>query len=327
MSQPFYHLRPNKYVDRALFIKCLEQLSRTINIKSHRYIGFGSYTFDDFKQIHDKLDISTMISLESDPIVFKRAQYNIPYKCIKIVNQTSTDYIAGGDWNNKKNIIWLDYTDPSELAKQFNDIAALSNIVEKNDIIRVTFNAHVSSLGTPHNTKSDGSKLSIQEYRFKKLKERIGEYIPADIEAADIVTSQYPIVILSSLKKMIQNLFMETQFDKRFLLPLFATIYKDGQTMVTFTGIVLEDHEQEEKIKTSFKKIPYVNFVWDNPSIIDIPNLTVKEMLEINKLLPSKSAQKQIEKKFNFVFKDTQREIESYISFYKYYPNFHNVNF
>ena len=40
MSQPFYHLRPNKYVDRGLFIKCLEQISRTINIKSHRYIGW-----------------------------------------------------------------------------------------------------------------------------------------------------------------------------------------------------------------------------------------------------------------------------------------------
>ena len=322
MSQPFYHLRPNKYVDRFLFVNCLSKLGEIINIKSHRYIGFGSYLFDDFKQIHDKINITSMISLEEDPIVYKRACFNTPYKCIKVINQTSTDYISGGDWGNKNSIIWLDYTSPAEISQQFSDLAALTSIVNCNDIIRVTFNANVSSLGTP-----DDCSVSLKEYRLNRLKERIGEYVPIDVTEDQITTKGYPIVLLRCLQKMIEGLFIETTFDKRFLFPLFSTIYKDGQTMITFTGIILEDHTRETVIKKAFQELKYVNFKWDCPSSISIPELTVKEIVHINKLLPSKVAKKQLSKKYSFVFSDIDTEIDSYISYYKYYPSFQSVNF
>lgn len=322
MSQPFYHLRPNKYVDRCLFVDAVENLSTVINLKNHRYIGFGSYLFDDFKLIHNRLNISKMISLEADPCVYKRAIYNIPYKCIKVINQTSTDYISTGDWGNKNTIIWLDYTAPAELAAQFNDVAALTNILIPNDIIKVTFNANSSSLGTPQ--KEDEPLL---EYRFRELKTRIGEYIPTDATPNDVTTANYPILILQCLHKLLEGLFVETKYDRRYLLPLFSTVYKDGQTMVTFTGIVLDNHNFERQIRQHFKKSKYVNFSWDNPSKIDIPELTVKETLEMNKLLPSNNAQKQLSKKFDFVFENIDDEVASYISFYKYYPSFQSVNF
>lgn len=322
MSQPFYHLRPNKYVDRFLFVNCLNRIGSVIDLKSHRYIGFGSYLFDDFKQVHDVLNISNMISLEADPVIFRRACYNAPYKCITIINQTSTDYISGGDWDGGKSIVWLDYNAPKEIAQQFSDIAALTNIVDCHDIIRVTLNANVSSLGN-----SEEKDIPISEYRFNKLKERIGEYVPTDITANDITTAKYPYVILRCLRKMLEGLFVETPYDKRFILPLFSTIYKDGQTMVTFTGIILNDHEQETPIKRNFQDLKYVNFEWNKPSVISIPELTAKEKIDMNKLLPSKNAKKQLLKKYDFVFDDVEKEIDSYISYYKYYPSFQSVNF
>ena len=322
MSQPFYHLRPNKYVDRYLFVNCLNRVNSVIDLKTHRYIGFGSYLFDDFKQVHDILNISSMISLEADPTIFRRARYNAPYKCIKVVNQTSTDYISGGDWGDRKSIVWLDYNSPKDIAQQFNDIAALTNIVNCHDIIRITLNAHVSSLG---NTEEKGT--SLPEYRLNKLKERIGEYVPTDITPDDITTARYPYVILRCLQKLFEGLFVETPFDNRFILPLFSTIYKDGQTMVTFTGIIMNDHAQETYLKNSFQDIKYVNFEWNYPSVISIPELTVKEMIDMNKLLPSKNAKKQLSKKFDFVFDDVEKEVESYISYYKYYPSFQSVSF
>lgn len=322
MSQPFYHLRPNKYVDRLLFINCLSRISGSINIKSHRYIGFGSYLFDDFKQVHDRLNIKSMISLEADPVVFQRAKYNTPYKCIKVINQTSTDFISSGEWGNKKTIVWLDYTSPSGIAEQFNDIASLTNIVNKHDIIRVTLNANVTSLGKPN----DINTTQFSKFRFDKLKERIGEYVPVSVNESDITTSKYPIVLLKCLKKLIEESFTETSFDRRFFFPLFATVYKDGQSMVTFTGIILENHKEEQLIKKAFKDLKYVNFAWDKPSFISIPELTLKEMIEMNKLLPSTIAKKQLMKKFGFVFEDYENESDSYIEFYKYYPSFHSIN-
>ena len=126
MSQPFYHLRPNKYVDRCLFVNALERLNSQVKLQKHRYIGFGSYLFDDFKLLHDRLNIGTMISLESDSTIFKRAKFNAPYKCISVINQTSTDYISGDNWGEQNSIIWLDYVTPRALGQQFSDIATLS---------------------------------------------------------------------------------------------------------------------------------------------------------------------------------------------------------
>ena len=116
MSQPFYHLRPNKYVDRHLFLNALERLAPYLGIKDYRYVGFGSYLFDDFKLIHNKLNISTMISLECDLCEYKRAEYNVPFNCIRIINQTSTDFLSSNEWDDQNNIVWLDYTSPKKIS-------------------------------------------------------------------------------------------------------------------------------------------------------------------------------------------------------------------
>lgn len=318
MSQPFYHLRPNKYVDRGLFVNTLERLNSVIRLQQHRYIGFGSYLFDDFKLLHDRLNIETMISLEADTAIFNRAKYNIPYSCIKVVNQKSTDFIAGGDWGEQNNIIWLDFVSPKLLAQQFNDIAALSNLVLPHDIIKVTFNANADTLG----------KIDIgQDARFEKLKSRIGEHIPTDATAAECTKDKYPILLLRCLRVMLSKCFRENKYDKRFLLPLFSTVYQDSEhRMLTFTCVVLDSHDEENEIKKSFDDISYVNFEWDKPSLIKIPELTIKEMIEINKLLPDKDAEEQLLKKFDFVFGNKTEEIASYISFYKYYPSFQSIN-
>lgn len=319
MSQPFYHLRPNKYVDRCLFVNSLDRLSSQINLQKHRYIGFGSYLFDDFKLMHDRLNIETMISLEAQTEIYARAQYNAPYKCIEIINQTSTDFVSGGNWTEENNIIWFDYVSPKALGQQFNDIASLTNIVAPHDILRITFNANADTLGALEKGL---------DARFDKLKSRIGKHIPSDASSQDCTKERYPILLLRCLHLMLSRLFRETKFDKRFIVPMFSTVYQDSEhLMLTFTSVVLDDHEEEQRIKEAFSDISYVNFEWECPSLIKIPELTIKEMLEINKLLPSEDAEEQLSKNFGFVFGDKKGEIESYISFYKYYPSFQSVNF
>lgn len=318
MSQPFYHLRPNKYVDRCLFVNALERLNSQIKLQQHRYIGFGSYLFDDFKLLHDRLNIDTMISLEADATVYHRAKYNAPYRCIEIVNQKSTDFISGENWGERNSIIWLDYVSPKELGQQFSDIAALSNTILPHDILKVTLNANADTLG----------KIEVGlDARFEKLKARIGDYIPADATSDECTKDKYPLLLLRCLHIMLAKCFRETRYDKRFVLPLFSTIYQDSQhLMLTFTCVILNDHDMAERIREGFQDVGYVNCEWDKPSLIKIPELTIKEMLEINKLLPDKDVDKQLLEQFNFVFQNKPEEVASYISFYKYYPSFQSIN-
>ena len=324
-NQPFYHLRPNKNIDRRLFIQTLIGLNKVHNISDYQYTGFGSYLFDDFKLLHDTLNISNMISLERDPNEFKRAEFNKPYNCIEIKNIGSTEYISGLMIDDgTHSIFWLDFVSPSELGKQIADYASLLDRLNPYDIVRITLNANPSSLG-----KSITPDL-LHETRLTALKEMIPyQYFPETICAEHVTTEQYPLSLLKILKKVTVQLLTDTPpYSSNFMLPLFSSIYADGQQMLTFTGIVLDSHDKEATIRESLKSYEHNTFSWDDPCKIEIPALSVREITELNKLLPNPEIREQLVEKFSFIFPEQKGQaVDSYLSFYKYYPNYHQVSF
>lgn len=324
-KQPFYHLRPNKCIDRRLFVQTLIGLSRELPISDYKYTGFGSYLFDDFKLLHETLNISDMVSLEKDEAEFQRAQFNAPYTCITIKNTESSEYLSDLFLpDDEHNIFWLDFVTPNELGMQLADYVTLLKLLNANDIVRITLNANPDSLG-----KYDKPD-KLQEFRLAKLKERVPEdYLWADISPNDVITKNYPITLLKVLKAATLKLLVDKPpYNPNFMLPLFSSVYADGQQMVTFTGIVLDSHTKEERIKEALKNYPHNNFLWDKPSRIEIPALSIREITEINKLLPNQNVKQQLIKDFPFIFSESDDQaVDSYINFYKYYPNYHQVNF
>ena len=106
-NQPFYHLRPNKCIDRKLFGQTLLGLSRLYKISEYCYTGFGSYLFDDFKLFHETLNVKKMISLEKDAMEYQRADFNRPYSCIELKNVSSTEYLSDLLLDDEENNILL----------------------------------------------------------------------------------------------------------------------------------------------------------------------------------------------------------------------------
>ena len=333
-KQPFYHLRPNKYIDRNLFTQCLFYLKRILPIEDYYYIGFGSFLFDDFKMMHTQLDISNMISIENDPNVCRRAKFNKPYSCIQIENCDSSDYISSMDMGDKNCIFWMDYTSPSDLGRQISDFCSLLDSSNPKDIIRITLNANPAALnGKIQSEDEDDSDaiamLTAEEVHRKRLatlKARIGDYLPEDVEPDQMTRGAYPIVLLRTLEKAAMSvLFENPPYQNRFILPLFSSVYEDGQQMLTLTGIVLDDRDEAKSVKECLSKFSPITFSWDKPVQIEIPPLTQKEIIYINNLLPCENAKQQIKDNLSFsIAKDSA--IDSYISFYKYYPNFHHVS-
>lgn len=316
-QQPFYQLRPNKYIDRSIFLQNLLCLNKIYPLEKHSYIGFGSYLFADFKLIHETLNITDMISLECDPDVYERAKFNKPYNCIKIVNASSTEFISNFPSEEKNYIIWLDYVTPGELGEQFSDFCGLLNVMQPYDIIKITLNANPGSLGT-------ASQKEMHESRLNNLRTKIDHYLPEDASKNDVTLKKYPILLLNSLRIAALETLKESCFQKNFLFPLSSSIYKDGQQMVTFTGIILDDHEKENQIKRAANKYPFLTFSWNDPCNIKVPILTLKEILHINNLLPDGDAKQQIEEKYPFLLKSVEN-IDSYLFYYKHYPHFHSI--
>jgi hypothetical protein len=327
-NQPFYHLRPNKYIDRQMFVDTLINLNKFLHISDYTYIGFGSFMFDDFKLIHQKLNIQKMFSVEHDNDIHQRAINNKPYSCIELVNKTSTDFISSFFPSNEHVIIWLDYTSPSEIATQFSDIGFLLPNLNKYDILRITLNANPKTLLTRPQSPEKTSKMRLSE-----LKKRIPDFIPNTIKDDDMAEDKYPITLLRALQKAAHNYLSKTPFSKKYLYPIYSTVYKDGQQMVVLTAIVLDMLEDEQNIKNTLANIPQANFTWDNPAIINVPLLTEKEAIEIDQILPCKNAKNILKKNYSYLFDGIDKKqnrtifLESYINYYKYYPHFHSVNF
>lgn len=327
-QQPFYHLRPNKSIDRILFLQTLMALGQLYPIPKYKYTGFGSYLFDDFKLLHDTLNIAQMVSLEKDPEEFKRAQYNLPYNCIDVRNIDSTEYLSQLVLDeDSKNIFWLDFVTPSELGAQLADYSTLLNILNPGDVVRITLNSNPAALPIALDAKKDPPKL--QENRLKKLREQVPEeYFPVDATAGDMTHERYPLLLLGILKLLTMHVLEDNPpYSPNFLLPLFSTIYADGQQMLTFTGLILDSHDKERSIKNALEAYPHNNFEWNRPSRIQIPPLSVREINEINRMLPGEERKQEILRKFSFIFPKDDQGLDSYISYYKYYPNYHQVSF
>ena len=64
---PAYHLRPNKAVDRLVFLEILRVLELLVSsLDEYTYIGFGGPYLEDFRLIAQMFPTLEMISIEED---------------------------------------------------------------------------------------------------------------------------------------------------------------------------------------------------------------------------------------------------------------------
>lgn len=325
--QPFYYLRPNKYIDRELFIQTLSRLHAQFCFQKYTYIGFGSYLFDDFKSIHRQLGIKRMFSFEKEEKIYQRACFNKPLSCIKIYNQDIEEFISSEDLP-KKAIYWLDFTDPKQLAQQISLFCTLLNKAYSGNIVRLTLNVNIPSLEKLRN--SDGTTTTPPpNERARKLindtKSKLSQYLGNTELSEQTILKTYPTVILQCLNNAAMQTLSSTQ--SKIAYPLFTAKYADSTEMLTHTLLILDKKESLESIRKSLTDMPYETGKKESILEIKAPQLSLKERIEINQRMSGKYIQSKL-KKFTFSGKETisQEEIKSYLKFYKYYPNFHHFN-
>src|SRR4051794_20931063 len=93
-----YRLRPNKAVDRELFLSMLTRLAPTLSLEKYQYIGLGGAFLEDFRLIHARLGIRRLTCVESEEAVHKRQLFNRPIASIDCVHKTLEDYLDAHDF-------------------------------------------------------------------------------------------------------------------------------------------------------------------------------------------------------------------------------------
>jgi hypothetical protein len=322
-----YHLRQHKAVERNLFIELLRKLNNYTNISDYVYIGFGGPFLEDFKQLHTSLKICNMISLEVDSNVHKRQRFNTPVSCIDIGEEpkSSSEFINTYDFD-KPALIWLDYAIPSQLNEQMNEIANLVSKLKPKDIFKITLNA------TPETLGRDYSNQDPKPFRLGKLIELLTEdFCPINPEVDDVTFKRYPKLLIKAAQRAI-NMGLRGRTDIQ-IHPLCTFIYKDGQQMITFTAIVLENTPEEYERFISESRItnwPFYSGSWDTLKNISIPTMSLRERIFIEEKLPLNTAD-QINADLEFFLGENENEartnLENFIEYYKVIPWYSKVLF
>ncbi len=322
-----YHLRQNKAVDRYAFIELLAKLDKLLSISEYKYIGFGGHSLEEFKYIHDRFGLLNMLSIESDLQVFKRQGFNQPYACIQRLNQSSNDFIDNYS-REEKTIIWLDYTEPSKLRSQVEEFQKIILKLDTHDVIKITLNAHPSAY---KEAEKGANSNDIQRSRIEKLKELLGEedlFPSADITNLMMIPKKFPYALMMILRHA-ANLALIGK-NGIYFQPLACFSYADGQQMMTVTGIILDKEQREDFLeKTGLETWELSNINWSSPHSINIPNLTIRERLYIDRFLPN-STPDDIHKELGFQFDSKEQNslkmIETYIMFYRQSPYFSRIS-
>lgn len=315
-----YHLRQNKAIDRSLFIDLLARIGRYRNISDYTYIGFGGPFLEDFKFLHSTLRIQSMISIESNANVAARQEFNRPLSCIQIKNQLSGDFLTTHNFVDPS-IVWFDYAVPSLLAEQLAESQSLVSKLTAGDIFKITLNASPEPLGKPN----DGSDLKV--YRAEEAMRRLADYGPAVIDPDRMTAANFPSLLLQALHSACKR---GVEGDRRlYVQPLSAFVYKDGQQMLTATAVIL-NHADEASFftQTRLNHWAYKNMDWIKPLSISVPDLSAKERLHIESLLPG-GAPCNIRESLGYYVGRNEREaselLENFVSYYRLSPYYSRV--
>ncbi len=278
-----YKLRPNKAVDRELFLALLGRLAATLKIESYRYVSLGGAFLEDFRLIHARLGICDMVCVEAEKDVHTRQIFNRPVDSILCVYSTLENYLDSNDFD-KPVIIWFDYTAPGEISEQIERFARTISEVPINSILRITLNANPQSLGTP---KSDeigarvgrldgdtGQKQTIQEWRLDRFRERLGVLVPSDLKADGMTFKNFGKSVLHVLYLAVEKEVLS--LPDREVVWALSTHYADGQPMVTATLLIKDDNQ--EQLQTLIKEWSF-NSTPTTPRKIDMPALSTIERL------------------------------------------------
>lgn len=321
-----YRLRPNKAVDRELFLSMLTRLAPLLSLEGYQYIGLGGPFLEDFRLVHARLGIDRMISVESEEKVHKRQLFNRPIASIRCVHSTLEDYLDEHEFEERA-IIWFDYTEPKGITTQIERFARTIGTVPVSSVLRVTLNANPSSLGKPDpNTLSveiDGEtsgdypqKPTLQEWRLDRFRERLGALSPAGLSADDMSNKNYGLSLLRALKIAVEKEVLS--FPERRIVWALATHYADGQAMVTAALVVCaaNDTSVEELVKG-----------WEFYSTTEAPHrLDLPALSTLERLIMESNDKAQEHMGFELPRSDMGEDpFAVFKKFYRIYPHFSRV--
>lgn len=315
-----YHLRTNKAIDRDLFFELLNHLELESKITDYQYISLGGPMLEDMRILHQRLGLENLISIEKDASVITRQEFNKPFQCITAENKSTRVFIDDFT-SNQESVVWLDYTNTAWRA-QFEECHTLIQKLGPYDILKITVNAN------PDCVKDENGDVSLDKFMQKAS----SPYTSENLIENDIMTLDRLAQTLADIFETVADSALDAEPDLE-LKPLSLFRYIDGRhQMLTVSGIVydcnLENDFDDFISRSKLDDWPHFSGSWQNIHEIAVPDLTTREKLAINQLLPATGHTinaNDLPFKLHKNSVKNQKIIDNYIKYYRYIPNFQRL--
>lgn len=329
---PAYHLRPNKAVDRLVFLDILRALELYYPLNDHVYIGFAGPYSEDFRLLAQTFPALRMISVEEDGETHKRQEFHLCSSRMELHHCTFEEFLSSGFPSEYPTITWADYTDMTrECLLEASDIARKA---VPSSLLRITVRAE-----TPvYNALQLGRRTPRRLPRTKR--QAFDEFVASyrnSISIADVAFDEdlftwewfreerFPAL----LRELINTVITASCNHPKVFLPLHAVKYSDGTIMLSVTGVFCSN-EECDSLRTHFESES--DFFSVEPGmidVIDVPALTTKERLHLDAVLPTSDEDEPITlDRLGYLIEGdgSRRESEykmlQYEKYYRLYPYF-----
>ena len=319
MTHPPYHLRVNKAVDRLLLVDILDILKRNrVDLSDYTYYGFGGPFLEDCKLIHDRCPEIRIVSIEKNQQIFKRQEFHCFSKKLNLIPKDFATFLAHFSSSGRE-IFWLDYTNLR--FGNFDEFMSILAEVSENSIVKITLRAEPLS--------RRGLLQQEREERFESFQEEFGKIIPESIQIQqkDIEKTEDFIKLL---QKMLEIAAQQALRESGSVFqPLNSSYYSDQTEMLSVTGIVCNKNKVSE-IRQWFKDWAFINLTWKEARRIDVPILSTKERLHLEKYLPTTTKTGRfLSRSLGYRIDDSEKKhiekLKQYEEYYQYYPYFARV--
>jgi hypothetical protein len=324
---PAYHLRPNKAIDRLIFLELLRSIDQFYSLKNHIYIGFGGPFLDEFRLLAQLFPGLKSISIEKDKEIFKRQLFHRCSSQMEPMNCTFTDFLDNHFPSDYPVIIWADYTEMQRSC--LLETADIAHRASLGSIYRLTLRAE-----TPIRARFKyGPKIPVRAHN--DFSDFVADYIkdmtidgisydPNLFTWGNFSDNNFPLL----LAKMIHSILSGSSSHPKTFLPLHASKYSDGTIMLSITGMFCLQDETEKIIKHFNKNFPFYCGS-DQLEEIDVPVLTTKERLALEHVLPNPNCTgDSCIDALGYLIEGDDSEVASlrkmnhYEKYYRFYPYF-----
>lgn len=303
MKHPPYHLRVNKAVDRFLLVEILNILKKHCDISNYTYYGFGGPFLEDCRLINDHCPEIKIVSIEKNKQTFKRQQFHRFSKILDLRHDDFKSFLANFSSTGGE-ILWLDYTDLRP--GHFDDFMSVLGKVSEKSIVKITIRA------------------KPPEQEWEKFYREYDQILPASVKETDIKRPTPFIGLLQQMLQLASQRALPALGESIFQL-LDSSHYRDQTHMLSITGIVC-NQDEVEKIQQWFQNCHFVNLKWNCPQKIDVPILSTKERLHLEKYLPTKAKTgRSLSRALGYKIDNTE-SLKQYEEFYQYYPYFARIS-